>query len=456
MASPYNKSGIISAGNKQQTPSNPNARSALSEKDHMINELLDGLDTIRPTLLASKEKNGELRSLLRRMLSLLEALQRMPHVEPSLYAKVIMMLTPLVDAEHGALLKHLPHEHADAQTWQQLEQHLKTRQQLIKTAQQDLPSVQLMLRRSCNLLDKPCPDTAELKQNLNLFEQYLREYLQHHAKLRLGFTSVTAALKDSVKAMDHVLHDIGDESPELKQAQQVLEQELPEDPAQAQALLKHAAQNIRQASQELSNASHKVKATMSAQIQQMDALSQRLKQAEAQARNDPLTGLANRRKLREYFQTLPQEVPSLFLMLDIDHFKKINDTHGHDAGDEVLIKIAELLKQSVRSTDMVARLGGEEFCIILANTTTKQGIKLAENIRKNIETTTFSGPHGNIHVTMSIGVAERQLDEAINHWLKRADQALYYAKNNGRNQVTTTALPMAKVTNKHEGLNSIN
>jgi len=416
----------------------------LPDKSHIINELLDGLDEIRPTLLANKKRNGELRSLLRRMLSLLEALQHMPHIEPTLYTKVMMLLTPLLDAEHGALLKHLQYEPDNTTTWQQLEQHSKTRQQLIKTAQQDLPSVQSMLRRSYQLLGKPYPDTPELKQNLNLFEQYLKEYLQHHAKLRVSFTSITEALKDSVKAMDHVLDDIGDESPELKQVQQVLEQELPEDPVQAQALLKHAAQNIRQASKKLSQASHKVKTTMSAQIQQMDMLSQRLQQAETQARNDPLTGLANRRKLREYFQTLPQDLPSLFLMLDIDHFKKINDTYGHDAGDEVLIKIADLLKASVRDTDMVARLGGEEFCIILANTTTKQGIKLAEHIRQKIETTVFPSPHGNIQVTMSIGVAERQLDEAINHWLKRADQALYHAKNNGRNQVTTTALPVQK------------
>ncbi|MDQ6978041.1 MAG: GGDEF domain-containing protein [Ghiorsea sp.] len=426
----------------------------MSEKGNIIKELLDGLDTIRPTLLASKEKNGELRSLLRRMLSLLESLQRMPHIEPALYARVITILTPLVDAEHGALIKHLQHEHSDTQTWQQLEQHLQTRQQLIKTAQQDLPSVQLMLRRSCNLLDKPYPDTGELKQNLSMFEQYLKEYLQHHAKIRLGFTSITAALKDSVKAMDHVLDDIGDESPELKQAQKVLEQELPEDPIQAQVLLKNAAQNIRQASQKLSSASHKVKATMSAQIQQMNGLSERLKQAEDQARNDPLTGLGNRRKLREYFNTLPQNETSLFLMLDIDFFKKVNDTYGHDAGDEVLIKIADLLKQSVRSTDMVARLGGEEFCIVLANTATKQGIQLAENIRQKIEAQTFESQHGKMQVTISIGIAERQINETINHWLKRADQALYHAKNNGRNQVTTAALPVAKSTSKHQGLNS--
>ena len=421
----------------------------MSKKDNIINELLDGLDTVRPTLLASKEKNGELRSLLRRMLSLLESLQRMPHIEPALYAKVITILTPLVDVEHGALLKHLQHEHHDTQTWQQLEQHLKTRRQLIKIAQQDLPSVQLMLRRSCNLLGKPYPDTGELKQNLSMFEQYLKEYLQHHAKIRLGFTSITAALKDSVKAMDHVLDDIGDESPELKQVQQVLDQDLPEDPVQAQALLKSAAQNIKKASQKLSSASHKVKTTMTAQIQQMNTLTQRLKQAEEQARNDPLTGLANRRKLREYFDTLPQNKTSLFLMLDIDFFKKINDTYGHDAGDEVLIKIADLLKQSVRSTDMVARLGGEEFCVILANTATKQGIKLAENIREKIEAKSFKSQHGDIQITISIGMAERQIDETINHWLKRADQALYHAKNNGRNQVTTAALPMTKSISKH-------
>ena len=421
----------------------------MSEKNNIINELLDGLDTIRPTLLASKEKNGELRSLLRRMLSLLERLQNMPHIEPALYTRVVALLTPLVDAEHGALLKHMQREHADTPTWQQLEQHLQTRQQLIKTAQQDLPSVQLMLRRSCNLLDKPCPDTGEMKQNLSMFEQYLKDYLQHHTKIRLGFTSITAALKDSVKAMDHVLEDIGDESPELKQAQQVLEHELPEDPIQAQALLKNAAQNIRQASQKLSSASHKVKTTMSTQIQQMNVLSERLKQAEDQARNDPLTGLANRRKLREYFNTLTPKQNSLFLMFDIDHFKKVNDTYGHDAGDEVLIKIADLLKQSVRSTDMVARLGGEEFCVILTDTTNQQGIKLAETIRGKIETTTFKSQQRIMKITMSIGIAERQIDENINRWIKRADQALYHAKNNGRNQVTTAALPIVKVASKH-------
>lgn len=410
----------------------------MSEKNVMISELLGGLDRIRPVVLAGKTNNAELRSLLRRMLSLLEALQRTPSIAPSLYKKVLSMLALLFDAEHGALLKRMHDAHDDNNsTWDTFDAHLKERKILIDAAQQDLPSALTMIRRGCDLLGKPHPETDDLSLNFSQFERLLRSYLQGNAQVRLEFNLLTSAMKDSVQAMDGVLGEVGSDSPELKQAQQVLEQDLPSDPEQAQVMLRHARNNILKAGQKLNHASQQVKETITTQVAQMNNLTKRLEHAEAQAMSDPLTGLGNRRKLRDFFNELPENIISLFLMIDIDHFKHINDQYGHDAGDLVLEKLAALLKTDTRSTDMVARLGGEEFCIVLPETNITQGIALAESIRKEIAATTFETKHGNIDVKVSIGVAERLPNETIACWLKRADEALYQAKQNGRNQVVT-------------------
>ncbi|MDQ6984283.1 MAG: GGDEF domain-containing protein, partial [Ghiorsea sp.] len=106
-----------------------------------------------------------------------------------------------------------------------------------------------------------------------------------------------------------------------------------------------------------------------------------------------------------------------------------------DAGDLVLKKLSHLLKIAARSTDMVARLGGEEFCIVLPETNLAHASNLAEKIRHDIENETFQAQQGNIEVKVSIGVAERHEEETIAKWLKRADTVLYQAKRSGRNQV---------------------
>ncbi len=409
----------------------------MTNTQHITEELLQGLDTLRPHVLSGKTKNHELRSLLRRMLMLLETLQNTPHIAPEILEKLIRLFTPLLDAEHGALLKRIAHDDAP-EVWQQLQAHIEHRLHLITSAQQDLPTVSLMLQRHCDLLGKPYPNTKSIKKDLETVESYLREHLRQQQHIHQGFSALTTALKDSVKAMDTILHDMGDTSPELKQVQQTLNQPLPEDPAQAQQLLKQTAQYMHQASQKLSQAGQQVKNTMSQQLSQMNKLNQRLKQVEAQALNDPLTGLGNRRKLRQYLDTLASQ-PAIIMMLDIDHFKKINDTYGHDSGDKVLIQLAKILQISTREDDMVARLGGEEFCIIMTGIDAKQAVTQAENIRTQIQHAAFTSSHGHIPVTISIGIAQRQAEEAVNAWFKRADQALYQAKNNGRNQVRHAA-----------------
>jgi len=161
---------------------------------------------------------------------------------------------------------------------------------------------------------------------------------------------------------------------------------------------------------------------------------------EAELRNlavtDTLTGVWNRRQGTELLAAdlsarRPGQALSL-LMLDIDHFKAINDTFGHQAGDHVLIEIASRLRRSLRGNDMVARWGGEEFIVLLRDCALPDARRIAEDIRAAIAEVPF-GVLGSI--TVSVGAAEIRANEDPTSWLGRADQALYRAKRAGRNEV---------------------
>lgn len=155
------------------------------------------------------------------------------------------------------------------------------------------------------------------------------------------------------------------------------------------------------------------------------------------ATTDPLTKIYNRLKLNELlsFEVKKSDrynLPLSLVMFDIDHFKDINDTYGHDIGDEVLIKLCEVVSANVRETDVFARWGGEEFMLMLPNTDLEGAKSTAENLRKIIETTDF-GKAG--RVTASFGVSEYRFESNTRDMLKRVDDALYEAKKGGRNLV---------------------
>lgn len=155
------------------------------------------------------------------------------------------------------------------------------------------------------------------------------------------------------------------------------------------------------------------------------------------ANTDMLTGLVNRmnfdRRLEnEIERTRRYERPLSLIMLDIDHFKSINDEHGHDVGDQVLMHFARVLSENVRTTDLCARWGGEEFMVLAPETRLSQAEQLAEKMRMAIVGTDFSVVG---KVTASFGAVEVSPDELATSVVKRADQALYQAKFEGRNRV---------------------
>ena len=169
--------------------------------------------------------------------------------------------------------------------------------------------------------------------------------------------------------------------------------------------------------------------------------------------HDPLTGLYSRHMLRQFIEreishVLRNGQPLSLAILDIDHFKDVNDQFGHDVGDQVLKQLAELFKKSCRSTDLAARYGGEEFIAVLPNTSQNASLIWAERIRERVEAS-LHRPDDKT-VTISIGVAtllvatdasnETSVQAASDRLFKKADEALYEAKNNGRNRVMTSQI----------------
>ena len=152
---------------------------------------------------------------------------------------------------------------------------------------------------------------------------------------------------------------------------------------------------------------------------------------------DPLTGLYNRRFFNEKVSDLQkQQLSYLIILLDLDHFKAINDSYGHHTGDLALMHIAKILSRSVRKTDLVARYGGEEFILLLPQITSTQALEVAEKCRKTIASQPLKLEDGQqIYITASFGLGLTPNDSSIDQAIHLADQALYHAKQAGRNQV---------------------
>lgn len=158
------------------------------------------------------------------------------------------------------------------------------------------------------------------------------------------------------------------------------------------------------------------------------------------ANTDPLTKLPNRRFLDAvYFERAIHNPADYFplttVVVDIDHFKKVNDTYGHDIGDKVLVHFSSLMKKAVRKSDIVARTGGEEFLILYPTTPLSVGVNLAEKIRQSIVDNPFIQDEMTIQLSASFGVASALTDINLNGSIKLADENLYRAKESGRNKV---------------------
>ena len=224
----------------------------------------------------------------------------------------------------------------------------------------------------------------------------------------------------------------------------------PRPPALDALHLDQALQLLRQAGQDLPDGPVGTTDWLQTLIDRLCDLSSR----------DALTGLVNRRSFeaalnRETDRVARSGEPALLLYLDIDHFKRVNDTHGHMVGDQVIQAVAQTLGDCVRPMDLPARVGGEEFAVILPNCSPAFGLAVAERIRARVEARVISiSPSQHLGVTVSIGgaYAPQWVRSSARWWAERADLQLYRAKSEGRNRICLEPTPVSLVSAEEKGL----
>ncbi len=217
------------------------------------------------------------------------------------------------------------------------------------------------------------------------------------------------------------------------------------DPATATLLqaMNRLFNQVSERNRELYELNQSLEARVSERTQ---ALSQANQQLENMAMTDVLTNLPNRRHAMlaleaEWQKACASGAPLACMMIDADGFKGINDSYGHEAGDEVLRQLSLSLKEAVRTDDMVCRLGGDEFLIVCANTPLDGALRTAEKVRSEVANLRVAAGTGAWQGSISVGVAVRQPDMLnIEDLLKTADEGVYIAKRNGRNQVATVCV----------------
>ena len=173
-------------------------------------------------------------------------------------------------------------------------------------------------------------------------------------------------------------------------------------------------------------------------------LAQAVEQLREMSIRDPLTSLYNRRHLlerleREHQRSMHLGRPLCVAMIDLDHFKRVNDTHGHSVGDEVLVGFAQALRSVMRESDVIGRWGGEEFLVLLPDTGPAQALAALGRLRKHLANRQLAADIPLLRTTLSAGVAAYQPDEPLEQAIERADRALYLAKSGGRDRCMLAA-----------------
>jgi diguanylate cyclase len=218
------------------------------------------------------------------------------------------------------------------------------------------------------------------------------------------------------------------QAPDINTLNKILDDVMRETRSAQQEALKSRDEMI-QARQEVQEAENRIH-MLESKLEQMSEL----------VREDQLTGSLNRRGLddvfeREVARSERRHTPFCIAMLDLDDFKKLNDTHGHLAGDEALIHLVKVVKETLRTMDVIARFGGEEFLIMLPDTPLEEAAQTITRVQRELTKQIFMHNNEKLLITFSAGVALRQPNEDQTALIKRADAALYRAKQAGKNRV---------------------
>ncbi len=289
-----------------------------------------------------------------------------------------------------------------------------------------------------NILDKVLSEQKGLSKQaaIELYRRYIwdvdRRAMEKHSKdLYMVMTETISGIDQSTTQASNSSKVLGNYTEKLTESHDLHE-------------MRNIIAEVVSETKMIAQSSTLLQKMLSETKQEVENLREELERSREQATTDSLTGLLNRRAFDQELMRASDDAnqsrdPLGLLMIDIDKFKRVNDTYGHLIGDKVIRFIAKQLSNNLKGKDIVARIGGEEYAILLPNTQLDNARILAESIRTTIERsrlkrTDTSQPIGGI--TVSIGVTSFKHGEVTDDFIQRADQALYQSKNNGRNRVS--------------------
>ncbi len=265
---------------------------------------------------------------------------------------------------------------------------------------------------------------STLKQSLTEAQERLREMLASFVDRLAAFADTTGEYHDRIGICAEKIHQAQD----ISALSEVLDVVMNETRA-----VQLAAQRSRDEFVEMRDRAREAE-------QEVVRLQKELENASEMVRHDTLTGALNRKGLeealvKEVARARRREAPLCLAMLDIDNFKKLNDTLGHDAGDQALVHLSQVVKETLRPQDSLARYGGEEFVVVLSDTGLENGVQVMVRVQRELTRKFFMHRNEKLLITFSCGVAELGREEDPHEAIKRADQAMYLAKRAGKNRV---------------------
>jgi len=276
-------------------------------------------------------------------------------------------------------------------------------------------------------------------------ESSLKELIYKQGQLKHSILEARETLKHMAAEFVERLVEMSEHAGEYHQKIDGYQQQIAntEDMAELSKILDNLMQDTKAMQLDALRAYDELKDTQ-ARVAQAEArieqLTLEIEQVSRTAQQDHLTGALNRRGMenafeREFGRADRTGMPLSVALLDIDHFKKLNDSLGHDAGDVALAHLARVVKESLRPTDILARYGGEEFVIIMPETSVEEGIQVMVRVQRELTKNFFLHDNQKVLITFSAGVSQRHPEEGQEDLVKRADGALYRAKHAGRNRV---------------------
>lgn len=250
-------------------------------------------------------------------------------------------------------------------------------------------------------------------------ESRVEEEMETVNNILYGLQEFTQSITDQVGRHSHRVDEI---------SQQLV---YPEEGATDEAIIRSVVSQLAEANEQL-------KADLAAAQERLKQQEKEIASRTYEARTDQLTGLANRRAFDEQLARRVDEwwrrdTPLSLMLIDVDHFKQFNDTHGHKAGDRVLSGVAQVLRDTMREMDLVARYGGEEFAVILPSTNASEAERAVLRVLSAVTASVFRYDNLDLKVTVSIGLAEAMQGDDLESLVRRADEALYDSKEAGRN-----------------------